>query len=60
MEPKLIMRLKPRGPVWCEPEGTDLCYCKLVLRVTCKTEVTLMLFWHGNNSEFMGEQELSL
>lgn len=59
MEPKLIMRLKPRGPVWCEPEGTDL-YCKLVLQVTCKTEVSLMLFWHENDSEFTGEQELSL
>lgn len=56
MEPKLIMRLKPRGAVWCEPEGTDLCYCKLALWVTCKTEVSSMLFWHGNDSEFMGEQ----
>ena len=63
MEPRLIIRLKPRGQVRCEPEGTVLCLCKLVLWVTHTIEVSVRLFWHVKDSEFIcepEEQELSL
>ena len=53
MEPRLIIRLKPRGQVRCEPEGTVLCLCKLVLWVTHTIEVSVRLFWHVKDSEFI-------
>ena len=63
MAPRLIIRIKPRGQVRCEPEGTVLCLCKLVLWVTHTIEVSVRLFWHVKDSEFiceLEEQELSL